>query len=76
MLKYASSSDQYKDVLLNTKGIVFFATPHFGSSLVTYSDITGIDLMFRGTKAIEELKPQNTYLALLNEEFPKYAPHV
>lgn len=75
MLQECSKLEEYRDMLTNTRAILFFSTPHRGSILAGYA--TGAtDLLFRGSTAVIELYPTNWYLHHLNDIFPKVAAHI
>jgi hypothetical protein len=71
MLRFASENEDYKSILDNTLGIVFYSTPHRGSALTRYA--SSLHLMVRGTAAMQELQPDSKRLAQLNKLFPEYA---
>lgn len=75
MLQECSKMQEYSDVLRNTRGILFFSTPHRGSTLAGFAN-GAPDLLFRGSSAVTELYPSNWYLHHLNDAFPRFAPHV
>ena len=74
MLLYSFQTQEYKKILENSKGIVFFSTPHRGSTLTKYGDT--LNFMVRGTHAMKELRPDSIRLTELNSLFPVIAPTV
>jgi hypothetical protein len=54
-------------IIENTKGIIFYSTPHLGSSLAKRA--MHLSLALLPSKEIEDLALNNKYLKKLNEEF-------
>lgn len=74
LLYYASQNEQFKPILDNTVGVVFFSTPHRGANLAKYTE--PLEYVLRGTPIVADLKPDSSKLNNLNEKFPQYASHV
>lgn len=64
----AADRTEYKEMQDQTKGVVFFATPHRGSPVALYAG-PYTDYLFRGTPNVHELKPDNQELINLHENF-------
>jgi pimeloyl-ACP methyl ester carboxylesterase len=75
MLLLSSKKEEYRDVVEQTKAILFFSTPHRGSPVADLANGPG-DLFFRGSSAVTELYPNNWYLHHLNAFLPKVAPSI
>eukprot|EP00026_Physarum_polycephalum_P005103 Phypoly_transcript_05131.p1 GENE.Phypoly_transcript_05131~~Phypoly_transcript_05131.p1 ORF type:complete len:332 (-),score=51.60 Phypoly_transcript_05131:94-1089(-) len=62
-----SHNSRYEQVLKNTKGVVFFATPHRGSNLAAWGSL--LMKVFRASYSISALQPLAEKLLTLNSEF-------
>lgn len=62
-----SHNSRYMKILHNTKGVVFFATPHKGSNLAQMGDV--LKKVFRASYSLEALRPLTKMLLDLNTEF-------
>ena len=62
-----SHNSRYLQILTNTKGVVFFATPHRGSSLASWGAV--LRKVFRASYSISELQPLTEKLLNLNSDF-------
>ncbi|PRP88380.1 protein SERAC1-like [Planoprotostelium fungivorum] len=71
MMRYASTHKEYRDLLENTLGIVFFSTPH--RDLIKYAQ--NVNVLFRATSTALELYDR-IRLEELNDQFQKMAPHI
>lgn len=67
----AHESEDVKNVLRNTVGIVFYSVPHRGSSLMDLN--SGMKLLLLPTKEVKELKKNSPFLLDLHEKFKKLA---
>eukprot|EP01116_Phalansterium_solitarium_P017403 TRINITY_DN4279_c0_g1_i1.p2 TRINITY_DN4279_c0_g1~~TRINITY_DN4279_c0_g1_i1.p2 ORF type:complete len:484 (-),score=148.98 TRINITY_DN4279_c0_g1_i1:88-1539(-) len=76
MLAFAALNDDFKPILQNARGIVFFSTPHRGAEIMKFVETYKLDVMLRGTSAVDELKPDSEHLHVLNDNFAKIAPQV
>jgi hypothetical protein len=79
MLSFASSNENFKDILENTRGVVFFSTPHKGARIAKYADSLdtfGFSTVLRKNTVVDELKPSSEQLTRLNSKFVEIAPHV
>lgn len=70
MLVDAKESQEYNNIYSNTKGVVFFGTPHAGSSLADYSTRAGF-VLFPSVE-VNQLKAGASHLALLTEKFQQF----
>lgn len=62
-----SHNNRYLKVLQNTKGVVFFATPHRGSNLAALGSL--LKKVFRASYSIATLQPLTEKLMNLNADF-------
>ena len=65
-----SEEDSLKDLVNNTKGVVFYSTPHDGSQIASLSKY--IKLIFFPSVEVQELEPNNPTLATLNRSFKDF----
>lgn len=65
-----SDSDCLKDLATNTKGVVFYSTPHDGSHIASLSKY--IKLFFFPSVEVQELEPNNPVLSSLNRSFKDF----
>ena len=70
LLNMSNSSDR-SSILDNTKGILFFSTPHLGSTFAKRALHLSYALL--PSQEIEDLALDNKYLKLLNEDFIELA---
>lgn len=66
MLRYASSHPEYAHILNQTKGIVFYSTPHHGCYLEHYRN-GYTDVVYRGNPINDDITP-SLLLQQLNED--------
>ena len=67
MLINLANTPNGSSIIENTKGIVFYSTPHLGSSFAKRA--MHLSLALLPSKEIEDLALNNKYLKTLNEEF-------
>ncbi len=67
MLRQAADQQEqsWQQVRLNTRGIIFIATPHFGSQLA--NSIEKLGKILPSSVSVNELMPNNPYLRDLND---------
>lgn len=63
----SSHKSRYLKLLEHTKGVVFYATPHMGSTLATWGNV--LSKIFRASHSIYELQPLSEKLLNLNHDF-------
>ena len=78
-LTWAHFDSEYKQIKESTTGVVFFGTPHRGSSKATYGSILA-NLAARvmhqpKSKPVNALKTNSDELAELTSEFKNLAPN-
>lgn len=67
LLQAAESQSRFGDFARVTKGVAFLSTPHTGSGLTQAVD--ALNLIYRGTQAIKDLKQNNAYLRQLGDRY-------
>lgn len=67
LANYSRASSTSSSILNNTKGIIFYSTPHLGSALAKRA--TSLSLATWPSKEIKDLALNNTYLINLNDQF-------
>ncbi|XP_078587725.1 protein SERAC1-like [Branchiostoma floridae x Branchiostoma japonicum] len=67
MLTDSLQDSSFGDLADNTKGILFYSTPHFGSSLAAYS--TQVRYLLFPSVEVRELSHDNATLKKLHEDF-------
>eukprot|EP01135_Chromosphaera_perkinsii_P000601 Nk52_evm4s136 gene=Nk52_evmTU4s136 len=70
MLYDASKKEEYSDIFFNTRGIVFFSTPHRGSKLADIGN--RIKAVYKPSIEVQELQMDSPALENLNEEFSHF----
>ncbi|CAH1373103.1 unnamed protein product [Tenebrio molitor] len=66
--KASKSSDKaIRDMYLNTKGIIFYSTPHIGSSVATFSQASA--LVIWPSVEVQELQRDSPQLLKMHEDF-------
>lgn len=55
---------EYRHICENTRGVIFLATPHYGSDLASFADY--LRFFLRSTAALEDLKAHDPQLRELN----------
>jgi len=63
----SSHKSRYIEIMHNTKGVVFFATPHRGSNLAAWGSV--LKQVFRASYSLSELQPLTEKLSTLNSDF-------
>ncbi|MGK7893548.1 MAG: SAVED domain-containing protein [Xenococcus sp. (in: cyanobacteria)] len=58
---------EYKDIVSNTVGIIFFATPHSGSNLANYTKY--LEIILKRTVSVQELERNTPVLLEINKWF-------
>lgn len=67
LLLDAEKNDEFRRMCDNTKGIVFYSTPHLGSALASYS--TQASHLLLPSVEVKELCQKSPFLATLHESF-------
>ncbi|KAL1509484.1 hypothetical protein ABEB36_004209 [Hypothenemus hampei] len=66
---YHNNDPNLKNICLNTRGIVFYSTPHNGSKVANLSN--AISLVLWPSVEVQELKENSPQLKVIHEEFLK-----
>ncbi|XP_018579066.1 protein SERAC1-like [Anoplophora glabripennis] len=64
---FQNEDPNVKNVCLNTKGIVFYSTPHFGSRIANLSQATA--LLLWPSVEVQELRQNSPQLKMIHENF-------
>ena len=67
MLREAEKDANYKPLIDNTKGVVFYAVPHLGSELTMFADYRVAQMLFRGSPAVADMRPASDALKELHK---------
>ncbi|KAH1026381.1 hypothetical protein HUJ05_000055 [Dendroctonus ponderosae] len=64
---YSSNDPKLKSICLNTKGVVFYSTPHSGSKVANLSN--AVSLVLWPSVEVQELKENSPQLKVIHDEF-------
>ncbi len=76
MLARALENPRYRYLADNTRGVVFYATPHFGATLADVGRYLSYAYAFRPSKELAELQPNRPELYRLNDVLRTQLGHV
>jgi len=71
---YHSNNPRLKNICLNTKGVVFYSTPHSGSKMANLSN--AVSLVLWPSVEVQELKENSPQLKAIHEEFLKIVQEI
>ncbi|MBB5856483.1 tetratricopeptide repeat protein [Amycolatopsis umgeniensis] len=75
LLHAADGRADYTEFATATRGVVFLATPHTGSDIVTMAVVKALSVIYRKTPAIGALERNSTHLRQLNTRYRNWAVH-
>ncbi|MFD6066616.1 FxSxx-COOH system tetratricopeptide repeat protein [Amycolatopsis lurida] len=73
MLYAADGRADYTDFATATRGVVFLATPHTGSDIVTKAVVKALAVAYRKTAAFDALERNSAHLRQLNTRYRNWA---
>ncbi|WP_125677076.1 tetratricopeptide repeat protein [Amycolatopsis sp. WAC 04182] len=75
LLHAADGRADYTEFATATRGVVFLATPHTGSDVVTMAVVKALSIIYRKTPAVDALERNSTHLRQLNTRYRNWAVH-
>ncbi|WP_410599057.1 esterase/lipase family protein [Amycolatopsis sp. lyj-90] len=73
LLHAADGRADYTEFATATRGVVFLATPHTGSDIVTQAVFQALSVVYRKTKAVDALERNSAHLRQLNTRYRNWA---
>ncbi|MEU8213031.1 hypothetical protein AB0B85_27965 [Micromonospora sp. NPDC049044] len=74
LMHSAKGRTEFRDFAPATRGVVFLATPHDGSSIATFVESLG--LLYRSTDAVKDLQREVVYLRHLSDDYRDWVDEV
>ncbi|MEW2330620.1 hypothetical protein AB0880_22735 [Micromonospora chersina] len=74
LMHAAKGRTDFRDFASATRGVVFLATPHDGSSIATVVESLGA--LYRSTDAVKDLKRETVYLRHLSDDYRDWVDEV
>ena len=71
LLSENSEDETERNLAHNTRGVVFYSTPHLGTSVAQMNSV--FQYFFFPSVEVQELKPHNPELVQLNNDFRNFA---
>ncbi|MFI6302857.1 hypothetical protein ACIBCH_13375 [Amycolatopsis thailandensis] len=75
LLHAADGRADYTEFATAARGVVFLATPHTGSDIVTKAVVKALSVVYRKTPAIDALERNSAHLRQLNTRYRNWAVH-
>ncbi|MBN6034056.1 FxSxx-COOH system tetratricopeptide repeat protein [Amycolatopsis sp. 195334CR] len=73
LLHAADGRADYTEFATATRGVVFLATPHTGSDIVTKAVVKALSVVYRKTAAVDGLERNSAHLRQLNTKYRNWA---
>ncbi|WP_191253317.1 esterase/lipase family protein [Amycolatopsis oliviviridis] len=75
LLHAADGRADYTEFATATRGVVFLATPHTGSDIVTKAVVKALAVVYRKTEAVDGLERNSAHLRQLNTRYRNWSVH-